>query len=426
MDTVKENSSSIPMSTSFDVIVVGASIAGCTAARLYALQGMRVALVDHHRDASAYKQLCTHYIQASATPTLRRLGVDALIEQAGGIRNGSEIWTQFGRIGHHPPVDECGKPLYGYSIQRKTLDPLLRQLTCETPGVTSFLNCSVRDLIIEDGVVNGLMVDGSHQGALHARLVVAADGRSSGIAQRLGAKPKESINNRFGALCAYRGVPLKRGTCSQMWINGAEIAYVFPNDDGVTVVAYLNALDQWEEFHRDPVAELEHRMQQLPEGPDLRSAECFGKPLVVKKFTNLWRMPVTQGVCFVGDALMSLDYLWGTGCGFALQQAEWLVDATIISLKTGVELDSARRRYAKLIKKNHGMHRALIKDFSKRHSMNWIERLMFSSAVKDVTCARHLHTFGARLMSPMQFISPRAILRAIWVNWTRRSTSQAM
>ncbi|HEY8099250.1 MAG TPA: NAD(P)/FAD-dependent oxidoreductase [Burkholderiaceae bacterium] len=424
MEIDKASASPIPIDASFDVIVVGASIAGCTAARLYAQEGMRVALIDHHRDASAYKQLCTHYIQASATPTLRRLGLDTLIEQAGGIRNGSEIWTHFGWIGHHPPVDEHGKPLYGYNVQRKTLDPLLRQMTCETPGVTSFLSCSVRDLIIEEGVVKGLMVDGTHQGAIHARLVVAADGRSSGIAQRLGVEPKESTNIRFGALCAYRGVALKRGTCSQMWLNGAEVAYVFPNDDGVTVVAYLNALDQWEEFHRDPVAALEHRMQQLPEGPDLRAAECLGKPLVVKKFTNLWRMPVTQGVCFVGDALMSLDYLWGTGCGFALQQAEWLVDATIVSLKTGVDLDAARLRYAKLIEKNHGMHRALIQDFSKRHDMNWIERLMFSSAVKDIRCARHLHTFGARLMSPMQFISPRAILRAIWVNWTRRSTSQ--
>jgi flavin-dependent dehydrogenase len=203
---------------------------------------------------------------------------------------------------------------------------------------------------------------------------VAADGHSSGIAQRLGVKPKESTNKRYGALCAYRGVALKRGTCSQTWLNGAEIAYVFPNDDGVTVAAYLNALDRLDEFQHDPIAELEHRMGQLPEGPNLRAAERLGKSLVIKKFANLWRPPVAHGVCFVGDALMSLDYLWGTGCGFAIQQAEWLVDATIDSLKTGVALDAARRRYAKLIEKNLGMHRTLIKDFSTRHRLNWKQR----------------------------------------------------
>ena len=408
--------------SSFDVIVVGASIAGCTAARLYALEGARVALVDHQRDASAYKQLCTHYIQASATPTLRRLGLDTLIEQAGGIRNGSEIYTRFGLIRHQSPIDKHGIPLYGYNIQRKTLDPLLRRLTCETPGVTPFLNCSVRDLIVENGMATGVMIDGAHQGTLNARLVVAADGRSSGIAQRLRVAPKESVNNRFGALCAYRNLALQRGTCSQMWLNDAEVAYLFPNDDNVTVVAYMNALDQLDVFQQDPVAALENCMARLPGGPDLSAAQRLGKPLLVKKFSNQWRQPVAQGVCFVGDALMSLDYLWGTGCGFALQQAQWLVDTTATAVKNGTVLDSALLRYSRMVKKSHGMHRFLINDFSRRHDLNWIETLMFSAATKDVKCAQHLHTFGARLISPMQFISPRAILRALWVNCTHTRT----
>ncbi|WP_429257462.1 FAD-dependent oxidoreductase [Paraburkholderia sp. GAS334] len=79
---------SAPVGDSFDVIVAGAGLAGCTAARLFAMEGLRVALVKHHNDISAFKQLCTHFIQASATPTLRRLCLDHLIEEAGGIRSG--------------------------------------------------------------------------------------------------------------------------------------------------------------------------------------------------------------------------------------------------------------------------------------------------------------------------------------------------
>jgi len=41
---------------------------------------------------------------------------------------------------------------------------------------------------------------------------------------------------------------------------------------------------------------------------------------------------------------------------------------------------------------------------------------MFSAAARDRQMARHLHTFGARLSSPMQFLSPLALLRATWVN----------
>src|SRR3954447_23699660 len=54
--------------TTHDVVVVGGSTAGCTAARLYALAGARVALVERRPSMDAYKVTCTHYIQASATP----------------------------------------------------------------------------------------------------------------------------------------------------------------------------------------------------------------------------------------------------------------------------------------------------------------------------------------------------------------------
>ena len=37
----------------FDVVIVGASVAGCTAARLYAQRGARVALVERRPDIDA-------------------------------------------------------------------------------------------------------------------------------------------------------------------------------------------------------------------------------------------------------------------------------------------------------------------------------------------------------------------------------------
>ena len=64
------------MSTSseYDVAVVGASVAGCTAAALLGRAGANVALLEQRPDPAAYKTVCTHFIQASATPTIERLG----------------------------------------------------------------------------------------------------------------------------------------------------------------------------------------------------------------------------------------------------------------------------------------------------------------------------------------------------------------
>ena len=78
-----------PMSArgDYDVAIVGASVAGCTAARLLAQRGARVALIEQRPGLDAYKTVCTHYIQSSATPTIERLG---LARADRGARRGAQ------------------------------------------------------------------------------------------------------------------------------------------------------------------------------------------------------------------------------------------------------------------------------------------------------------------------------------------------
>ena len=107
--------------TPFDAVIVGASIGGCTAARLFAQRGARVALIERRPDPDAYKTVCTHYIQPSATPTIERLGLAGPLAERGAVRNTLDMWTPYGgwirhrgattpRLQRHPPP----------------LDPLLR------------------------------------------------------------------------------------------------------------------------------------------------------------------------------------------------------------------------------------------------------------------------------------------------------------
>src|ERR671919_111189 len=85
----------------FDVVVVGASLGGCTAARLFALAGARVALVERRPDPAAYKVTCTHEILSSAVPTIERLGLAPLLEERGAVRSHIEVWSPYG--GGVPP-----------------------------------------------------------------------------------------------------------------------------------------------------------------------------------------------------------------------------------------------------------------------------------------------------------------------------------
>src|SRR4051812_49880342 len=110
------------VTTDVDVAIVGASIGGCTAARLFALAGARVALFERRPDPDAYKVVCTHQILASAVPTIRRLGLAERLEAAGAVRSHPLTWSPYGGGVRFPPDGP-----YRYRGARPTLDPLPRR-----------------------------------------------------------------------------------------------------------------------------------------------------------------------------------------------------------------------------------------------------------------------------------------------------------
>src|SRR2546423_5897189 len=171
----------MPVAAEFDVVVVGASIAGCTAARLFALAGARVALVERRPDPGAYKVVCTHQILSSAVPTIERLGLAARLEARGAVRTHVEAWSPHGgwmRL----PTDVP----YGYGVTRWTLDPILRELAADTPGVEFLPGMTVVGLLDDGGRPAGGRLETPQRVAqpMHGRRVVGADGRGSTGAPR--------------------------------------------------------------------------------------------------------------------------------------------------------------------------------------------------------------------------------------------------
>lgn len=139
----------------YDVAIVGASIAGCAAAMLFSKKGARIALIERERAMDAYKKVCTHFIQPSATPTIQRLGLAGPIEEAGGIRNDMQFWTRWGWVRKSPR-----EPRYGYNIRRQTLDPIIRERASNAPGVDFIPGESVHELIFEAGRPVGVRTEG--------------------------------------------------------------------------------------------------------------------------------------------------------------------------------------------------------------------------------------------------------------------------
>ena len=211
---------------------------------------------------------------------------------------------------------------------------------------------------------------------------------------------------------------LKSGNRSQMWFLEADVAYTFPNDDGVTLASAMPARAKIAEWKKDPEEAMKRLFASLPDGPNLEKAERITPFYGLIEYPNWVRKPACPGVALIGDAAMSIDPLWGVGCGWAFQTAEWLVETVGVSCQRSdeVRLDRNLEAYARLHKKRLSGHEFLICDYSTGRDYNFIERLMYSAAARDPICGDHLLAFGARSIGVGQFLSPKALARAAWVN----------
>jgi flavin-dependent dehydrogenase len=391
--------------TDFDAVVVGASVAGCTAARLYAQQGARVALVEKRPDIDAYKTVCTHYIQPSATPTIEKLGLAPLIEEHGAVRNSIDLWTPYGGW-----IRSRGETPYGYNVTRQVLDPLLRRVTADTPGVELLSGFTATELLA-NGSTGVVVEDRQHaRRALRARLVVAADGRDSHVARMAGVRGRVRPHNRFFYYAYWRGVR-PADDRSRMWFMEPDCAYLFPNEDGRCVLAVSPHRDRLPEFRSDLEGAYMRSLAALPDAPDLSDATRESKLLGRLDMPNVSRPAARPGLAFVGDAALASDPLWGVGCGWAFQSADWLVEETAAALVDGGDLDGALDSYRRVHRRRLGPHHFLISDLASARPANPVERAMYRGAVTDDHVFSVFEAIGARRRSPATLFAPRTLAR---------------
>jgi flavin-dependent dehydrogenase/pimeloyl-ACP methyl ester carboxylesterase len=408
----------------YDVVVVGASIAGCTAATLYGRSGARVALLERSSDPGSYKTLCTHIIQPCAEGTIERLGLEDALAAAGGVRPPAALWTRWGwtRRPDHLVSGEIG-PVLTHSIRREKLDPLLREMAAGTDGVDLRMGHTVTGLVKENGRVAGVVArtQGGPTVEIRARLVVAADGRHSPVAELSGTRAWHFPNRRSGYFAYYTGIDHGGRPEAKLYLLEPDVGYVFPTDNDVTILACMFPRKKLSWFKRDPAGNLERLIGRLPGAPDLSGATRISKVIGLVNLPNGWRRRPPAGLVFVGDAFVAADPLFGVGCGWAFQSGEWLAEHTAPALRGSDEaLDRACRAFRRTVRKQLIGHFAMTSDYSTGRRYNPGELLLFSAATKDDVLAERVHQFGYRTIPVRKLVNPKALGRAIRVNLAKR------
>lgn len=412
MPTTDPPSPIIGDGAAYDAVVVGGSLAGCAAAIQLGRAGLRVAVVEKQPDPHAFKRMCSHFIQASGVPALERLDLLEPMEAAGALRPRVHAWTRWGWI--EAPPERAGR---GVNLRREVLDPMVRSTAAEIPGVEMLLGWSAERMLRDGGTFAGVAVRNreGEERELRARLTIGADGRDSKIAELSEVPVKTYPHNRFAYGGYFEGPPPKHSPDASVWFMDPQWGAAFPTDGNLTFYAAMPTKDRLPEFKKDPEGAVVRFLSDVPEPPPIRDS-CLIEPVVGKiDMTNRMRKPVAPGLALIGDAALATDPLFGVGCGWAFQSAEWLSESVLPALQGGESLEQGLERYKRRHARELRGHAFFIHDYANGRRLNPAERLMFSAAARDPKSAEIFDRFGTRQIRPQEMM-PRALPRAIAVN----------
>lgn len=396
----------------YDAVVVGASLAGCTTAILLGREGARVALVEKQPDPAAFKRMCSHFIQASAVPTIERLGLREPIEAAGGVSSRVRSWTPWGVV--TAPPERASICL---NLRREVLDPMLRQAAADTPGVELMLGRSATRLLREREAFAGVAVRDreGEETELGARLVIAADGRYSPVAKLAAVKEKVLPHKRFAYGGYFAGAMPSFAPDGTIWLADPQFAAAFPTDGDLVFYVAMPTMDRLPEFKRDPERALVRFVSDMPDAPPIQQGRLEGDVLGMIEMPNRVRETTAPGLALVGDAALAADPLFGIGCGWAFQSGEWLADAVGPALAQGKPLERGLQRYRRLHARRLRGHAFFINDYSTGRRMNPGERFLFSAAARDPEIALTMDHYATRQIGPGQMFA-KTLPRAVMVN----------
>ena len=320
----------------YDVVVVGARVAGASTAMLLARAGLRVALVD--RAGYGSDTVSTHALMRAGVMQLSRWGLLPTVT-ATGVPPVRRTLFHYGR---EESVEISIRPSVGvdalYAPRRHLLDRILVDAAAQA-GAEVLHDTVVTGLLRDaDGRVTGVRTGGRARAGeeLHARITIGADGIRSVVAQEVGAQVERE--SRHGGAVLYRYVadlPL----AGYEWTYGDRAAAgAMPTNDGAACVFVGTTPGRLRSLRAQGT---ERAFRELLEagGPRLVDRVESSRPLTRLHGWSGVRGYVRRswgpGWALVGDAGYFKDPCTAHGMTDALRDAELLADEVLEAL-TGI------------------------------------------------------------------------------------------
>jgi 2-polyprenyl-6-methoxyphenol hydroxylase-like FAD-dependent oxidoreductase len=331
----------------YDVIVIGARVAGSPTAMLLARKGYKVLLLD--RVSFPSDTLSTHQVQLKGGAALQRWGLldRVLASNCPPARKLSFTIGSFNLRGEFPPLEGVGAVV---TPRRTILDKILVDAAVQA-GAELHEDVLVETLMSEDGRVSGIRgrvktseAGGNGEVVEQARLVIGADGKRSLVAQAVEAPV---YHTKPVLTCAYytywEGIQLNDG---EIYTLPQGAVGVWPTNDGLTIIYTAYPIDEFQAVRGNIERRFWNTIDSLPRLAERvhngRQAERFYGTADLPAF---YRRPYGPGWALVGDAGMTLDPITGQGIGNAFRDAERLTEAVDAGFAGRTPLETALAEY---------------------------------------------------------------------------------
>jgi len=327
----------------YDAIIIGARCAGASTAMLLARHGLDVLLVDRATFPSEIPH--GHFIHRHGPARLARWGVlDRILDT--GCPAVTSITSDFGDF----PLTGDGLVLDGVPAglgpRREHLDRALVDAAVQAGA--ELRDGFAVDELTRDGDdrltgIRGRSVRTGRTATEHARIVIGADGRNSGVARNVGALITESSPTVSCWYFSYWSAP---GDALEVHHHDERCVFVFPTHDDLLAVMVSWPIARLAEVRSDIEGHLLAAVDAVPGlGERVRSGRREERLYGATQLPNFVRRPYGPGWALVGDASCHKDPYMALGIGDALRDAELLADALAGGLGGAQPLDDALAGY---------------------------------------------------------------------------------
>ena len=320
-----------------DVVIVGGGPAGAATGWFLASAGVDVTIVD--RASFPRDKPCAEYLSPQASRILDAMAALSPIERAGAAQlkgmlvrapNGAHIRGDFAAAHGFSGFRDRG-----LAIRRRILDGVLLDRAREA-GARVMERTRIADLVRDEGGrVHGvqLLSPGGGRAALHARLVIGADGLRSTVARRLGVARRLPWPRRIAFVTHYRGVR-DVGERGEMHVEREGYLGIADVGGGETNVALVVPASRIRRLGAEPADYLDawiRRSRQL--AGRFLGAERVSRVQSTGPFASAVRRAWAPGTALVGDAADFFDPFTGEGIYAALRGGEMLAPFALEALR---------------------------------------------------------------------------------------------